>query len=49
MRPGRLDRILYVAPPDHSARLEIFRVNFSKMAIAEGVDVNRLADMVGGL
>ena len=46
MRPGRLDRILYVSPPERSARLEIFSVNFRKMAINEDVDVEKLADMV---
>ena len=46
MRPGRLDRILYVSPPDRSARLDIFNVNFRKMAIHEDVDVNTLSDIV---
>ena len=46
MRPGRLDRILYVAPPDRAARLEIFDVNFRRMAVHEAVDREQLADMV---
>ena len=46
MRPGRLDRILYVAPPDRAARLEIFDVNFRRMAMHEAVDRQQLADMV---
>lgn len=46
MRPGRLDRILYVAPPDEAARREIFRVNFRKMAIHEDVDVEILGKLV---
>jgi ATP-dependent 26S proteasome regulatory subunit len=46
MRPGRLDRILYVSPPDYSARLEIFKVNFSKMSTAADVSVEKLAEMV---
>lgn len=46
MRPGRLDRILYVSPPDLAARGDIFRLNFSKMAIADDVDVAELAEMV---
>lgn len=46
MRPGRLDRILYVAPPGKEARVEIFKVNFKKMAVNDDVDIERLADMV---
>jgi len=46
MRPGRLDRILYVSPPDYSARLEIFKVNFSKMSTALDVSIEKLAEMV---
>jgi ATP-dependent 26S proteasome regulatory subunit len=46
MRPGRLDRILYVSPPDISARTEIFKVNLKKMAVHEDVKVDELAAMV---
>lgn len=46
MRPGRLDRILYVSPPDLASRSEIFRVNFKKMAINDDVDIEELAKMV---
>lgn len=48
MRPGRLDRILYVAPPDTAARCEIFAVNFRKMAIHEDVDMAMLAERTEG-
>ena len=48
MRPGRLDRILYVSPPDYSARLEIFSVNFRKMAINADVDAPGLAQTTEG-
>ena len=47
MRPGRLDRILYFAPPDQASRVEIFRINFKNMAVADDVDVQELARMVG--
>jgi AAA family ATPase len=30
LRPGRFDRILYVAPPDHAARKEILRIALRK-------------------
>lgn len=46
MRPGRLDRILYVSPPNPQARADIFRLNFKKMAVHDEVDPIELADMV---
>ncbi|GAA6038893.1 hypothetical protein JCM8097_000560 [Rhodosporidiobolus ruineniae] len=48
MRPGRLDRILYVSPPDREARKQIFRIQFGKMAVAEDVDVEELAELTEG-
>lgn len=45
MRPGRLDRILYVSPPNPQARADIFRLNFKKMAVHDDVDPTELADM----
>lgn len=46
MRPGRLDRILYVSPPDRASRTEIFRLNFAKMAVAADVNKEELATIV---
>lgn len=46
MRPGRLDRILYVSPPDLEARKHIFKIQFGKMAVAEDVDEGELAELV---
>jgi AAA family ATPase len=46
LRPGRLDRILYVGPPDFEARKDIFRIRFSKMAIEPDTDIEVLAFMV---
>ena len=46
MRPGRLDRILYVSPPDFEARKQIFSINFSKMAVNADVDVEELSRIV---
>ncbi|BGP30639.1 AAA+-type ATPase [Rhodotorula toruloides] len=48
MRPGRLDRILYVSPPDLEARKQIFRLNFAKMAVNEDVSVDELAELTDG-
>jgi AAA family ATPase len=46
MRPGRLDRLLYVGPPDADARKEIFRIGFRKMKVDQGVDMDILANLV---
>lgn len=43
MRPGRLDRLIYVNPPDLDARRQILLIQFSKMAIDESVDLDKLA------
>ncbi|KZO91609.1 AAA-domain-containing protein [Calocera viscosa TUFC12733] len=43
MRPGRLDRILYVGPPDLDARLEILKIRTAKMAVEPGLDLHDLA------
>ncbi|GAA6058781.1 hypothetical protein JCM10212_001897 [Sporobolomyces blumeae] len=48
MRPGRLDRILYVSPPDFEARKQIFELSFKKMAVNEDVDVDELAKITEG-
>ena len=46
MRPGRMDRILYVGPPDLETRAHIFRIEFARMKIARDVDVVDLASQV---
>ncbi|KAK4050922.1 AAA+-type ATPase [Microbotryomycetes sp. JL221] len=48
MRPGRLDRILYVSPPDQDARQEIFRINTRGMSIEPDLDLSLLATMTEG-
>ncbi|CAD6890309.1 unnamed protein product [Tilletia controversa] len=49
LRPGRLDRLLYVCPPDIAARRRIFELQTSKMAIAsEGIDLDCLAALTEG-
>lgn len=47
MRPGRLDRILYVGPPDLASRREIFRISIKRMAVDQEVDAEELASRVG--
>lgn len=46
MRPGRLDRILYVGPPDLDARKDILRIRTSHMAVDPTLDINILAELV---
>ncbi|PGG99290.1 hypothetical protein AJ80_09390 [Polytolypa hystricis UAMH7299] len=48
MRPGRLDNILYIGPPDLQAREEIFTIWCNKSEIADDVDVGRLAAATEG-
>jgi transitional endoplasmic reticulum ATPase len=42
-RPGRFDKIVFVAPPDEEARREIVRLHLAGKPAAEDVDVARLA------
>ncbi|KAI8986118.1 AAA family ATPase [Trametes punicea] len=48
MRPGRLDRILYVGPPDFEGRLEILRIRTGKMSVEPGLDLEDIARMADG-
>lgn len=43
-RPGRFDRLIFVAPPDEKAREEIFRLKLSGR-YTEEIDVEQLATM----
>lgn len=49
LRPGRIDRILYVGPPDKPATKEIFTIELKKMAHASDVQADRLAEQISGL
>jgi AAA family ATPase len=49
MRPGRLDRILYVDAPDQAARHEIFRIRLGNMAVEPDVSIEPLASAVSSL
>ncbi len=48
MRPGRLDTILYVGPPDLEAREEILMIRTRKMDVAEDVNIRKLAEQTDG-
>ncbi|VVB51845.1 VCP-like ATPase [uncultured archaeon] len=44
MRPGRLDRILYVPYPDKESARKIFQVNMRGMKVAEDVKIDDLVE-----
>ncbi len=48
LRPGRLEKILYVPPPDIEARIEIFQIHTRRMPLAEDIDFKKLAEMTEG-
>jgi len=48
LRPGRLDRLLYVPPPTDSTRAAIFRIHLRKTPIDESVSVAELAERTEG-
>jgi transitional endoplasmic reticulum ATPase len=43
LRPGRIDRLVFVTPPDEKARYEIFSIHLANKPIGSGVDLNILA------
>ncbi|GLV40036.1 uncharacterized protein CBL_10933 [Carabus blaptoides fortunei] len=47
LRPGRLDRIVYVPLPDEETRMEIFRLKLAKMPVKD-VDVVELVNLSKG-
>ena len=45
LRPGRLDRHVYIPVPERDTRKKIFEVHTGKMPLADDVDIDKLADM----
>ncbi len=43
LRPGRFDRLVYVPPPDESARFEILKVHVRKLKLADEIKQNDFA------
>ncbi len=43
LRPGRLERLVYVGPPDLNTRFEILKVQTKNMPLAEDVDLWKVA------
>jgi len=48
LRPGRLDRLIYIQIPDKEEREKIFEVHLKGKPIGEDVDVNELAERTEG-
>lgn len=46
MRPGRLDRILFVGPPDKIGREEILRIRTKTMTVGPDIDIGNIAEIV---
>jgi transitional endoplasmic reticulum ATPase len=44
LRPGRIDRLIYITPPDRSSRFEIFKVHTAKTPLDGDVDLGTLSD-----
>jgi transitional endoplasmic reticulum ATPase len=43
LRPGRIDRLIMVPPPDEAARIEIMKVHTKNMPLAKNVNIEELA------
>ncbi|RUP46879.1 cell division control protein 48, AAA family [Jimgerdemannia flammicorona] len=43
LRPGRFDRLVYVPPPDFTARLQILQIHTRNTPLSEDVDLEALA------
>lgn len=48
LRPGRFDKLFYVAPPDLAGREDILRVKFAKMYVSDSIDIKKLARKTKG-
>jgi transitional endoplasmic reticulum ATPase len=48
LRPGRLDRMVYIAPPDERSRYDIFNIHLSNRPLESDVDINILAKDTDG-
>ncbi|KAJ1921375.1 AAA+-type ATPase [Mycoemilia scoparia] len=48
LRPGRIDCILYVGPPDLASRKAIFDIQIKKMSVDKDVSSAKLAEMTDG-
>ena len=43
LRPGRLDRLLYIPPPDEASRLQIYKIHTKGKPVDKDVDLEKMA------
>lgn len=48
LRPGRIERHIFIPPPDKEARKEILRIHTRGMPLADDVDLDELAEKTEG-
>lgn len=48
LRPGRFDRLVYVAPPDEKSRHKIFKIHLEGKPLGNDVDLDKLSDNTEG-
>jgi transitional endoplasmic reticulum ATPase len=48
LRPGRLDRLVYIPPPNTSSRAQIFKIHLEGKPVADDVDIEQLAKETDG-
>jgi len=48
LRPGRLERHIYIPPPGKKERVEIFRIHLRGKPLADDVDIEKLAERTEG-
>jgi transitional endoplasmic reticulum ATPase len=49
LRPGRIDRKIFMGPPDKTGRVVLFNKLLSRMPVAENVSADKLAALTEGL
>nr|WCZ58323.1 26S proteasome regulatory subunit 8 [Paratrimastix eleionoma] len=48
LRPGRIDRKIEFPNPNQAARLDILKIHSKKMNLTRGINLNRIAELMGG-
>lgn len=48
IRPGRLDQVVYVGPPDQKEREAIFNVHLRRLVVASTIDAVEMAQQTDG-
>ncbi len=48
LRPGRLDLLIYVPPPDYQDRISILEIHTRKMPLSRDVDFRKIAELTDG-